>query len=53
MAGARESIGRWLPAAALLLLGSDALATYREVLQGRLDAAGQWEELTRSTDFDA
>jgi NAD(P)-dependent dehydrogenase (short-subunit alcohol dehydrogenase family) len=38
---------------ALLLLGSDAFDTYREVLQGRLDAAAEWEPLSRSTDYDA
>jgi NAD(P)-dependent dehydrogenase (short-subunit alcohol dehydrogenase family) len=38
---------------ALLLLGSDALDTYRGVLQGRLDSASEWELLSRSTDFDA
>jgi CitB-like protein len=38
---------------ALLLLGSDAVDTYREVLQRRLDEAREWEPLSRSTDFDA
>jgi NAD(P)-dependent dehydrogenase (short-subunit alcohol dehydrogenase family) len=37
----------------LLLLGSDALETYRDVLHGRLDSASKWEALSRSTDFDA
>ena len=37
----------------LLLLGSDALDTYREVLHRRLDSASEWEPLSRSTDFDA
>ena len=38
---------------ALLLLGSDALDTYREILRGRLDSASEWELLSRSTDFGA
>ena len=38
---------------ALLLLGSDALGTYREILQSRLDSASEWELLSRSTDFGA
>jgi NAD(P)-dependent dehydrogenase (short-subunit alcohol dehydrogenase family) len=37
----------------LLLLGSDALDTCREVLRSRLDSASEWEPLSRSTDFDA
>jgi NAD(P)-dependent dehydrogenase (short-subunit alcohol dehydrogenase family) len=37
----------------LLLLGSDAVETYREVVQGRLDAAAEWEAVSRGTDFDA
>ena len=35
-----------------LLLGSDALDTYRQILQNRLDSTNQWEALSRSTDFD-
>ena len=37
----------------LLLLGSDAFETYREILQGRLDLAAEWEPVSRSTDFGA
>ena len=40
-------------APALLLLGSDAYDTYREVLQHRLDSTAGWEVLSRSTDFEA
>jgi NAD(P)-dependent dehydrogenase (short-subunit alcohol dehydrogenase family) len=38
---------------AYLLLGSDALDTYRRILQERLDATVPWEALSRGTDFDA
>jgi NAD(P)-dependent dehydrogenase (short-subunit alcohol dehydrogenase family) len=38
---------------ALLLLGTDALETYREILRDRLDSTSDWEALTRSTDYDA
>jgi NAD(P)-dependent dehydrogenase (short-subunit alcohol dehydrogenase family) len=38
---------------ALLLLGSDAFETYREILQGRLDSTSEWEPVSRSTDFEA
>jgi NAD(P)-dependent dehydrogenase (short-subunit alcohol dehydrogenase family) len=36
-----------------LLLGSDALATYRRLAEARLDAIRTWEHLTTSTDIDA
>ncbi len=36
---------------AYLLLGGDALDTYRRILQERLDATTPWETLSRSTDF--
>jgi NAD(P)-dependent dehydrogenase (short-subunit alcohol dehydrogenase family) len=35
----------------LLLLGSDAVDTYRDVVTGRLDAVREWEALSRGTDF--
>jgi NAD(P)-dependent dehydrogenase (short-subunit alcohol dehydrogenase family) len=38
---------------AMLLLGTDALTSYREVLRGQLAEADAWAELTTSTDFDA
>lgn len=37
---------------AYLLLGSDALDTYRRILQERLAATTGWESLSRSTDID-
>jgi hypothetical protein len=36
---------------AFLLLGSDALDTYRRLAQARLDQIDQWEQLTTSTDI--
>ena len=36
-----------------LLLGSDALATYRRLAAARLDTIQRWEYLTASTDIDA
>lgn len=36
---------------AFLLLGSDALDTYRAVMRARLDEVDRWEDLSRSTDF--
>ena len=38
---------------AMLLLGTDALTSYREVLRAQLAEADAWAELTTSTDFDA
>jgi NAD(P)-dependent dehydrogenase (short-subunit alcohol dehydrogenase family) len=38
---------------AFLLLGSDALATYRRLAEARLDTINKWEHLTTSTDIDA
>jgi NAD(P)-dependent dehydrogenase (short-subunit alcohol dehydrogenase family) len=38
-------------APALLLLGSDALATYRAVLDGQRAEADAWEHVSASTDF--
>jgi len=38
---------------AFLLLGNDALQTYRRLDEARLDAISQWERLTTSTDIDA
>jgi NAD(P)-dependent dehydrogenase (short-subunit alcohol dehydrogenase family) len=35
----------------MLLLGSDALTSYRQVLGTALAEAGEWEELSVSTDF--
>lgn len=37
---------------AFLLLGSDALATYRQLADARLDTIRAWEQLTTSTDID-
>jgi NAD(P)-dependent dehydrogenase (short-subunit alcohol dehydrogenase family) len=36
-----------------LLLGNDALNTYRRLAEARLDAITKWEHLTTSTDIDA
>ena len=36
-----------------LLLGNDALATYRRLAAARLDTIQEWEYLTASTDIDA
>jgi hypothetical protein len=36
---------------AMLLLGSDALTSYRQVLNTALAETDRWEELTISTDF--
>ena len=38
---------------AFLLLGSDALRTYRQLAEARLDTIKKWEHLTTSTDIDA
>jgi NAD(P)-dependent dehydrogenase (short-subunit alcohol dehydrogenase family) len=38
---------------AFLLLGNDALDTYRRLTEARLDTIKQWEHLTTSTDIDA
>ena len=38
---------------AFLLLGSDALSTYRRLAAARLDTIKRWEHLTTSTDIDA
>ncbi len=38
---------------AFLLLGNDALSTYRRLAAARLDAIETWEHLTASTDIDA
>jgi short-subunit dehydrogenase len=38
---------------AFLLLGSDALSTYRRLVEARLEAIRSWEHLTTSTDIDA
>jgi NAD(P)-dependent dehydrogenase (short-subunit alcohol dehydrogenase family) len=38
---------------AFLLLGTDALTTYRRLAAARLDAIQQWEHLTTSTDINA
>jgi NAD(P)-dependent dehydrogenase (short-subunit alcohol dehydrogenase family) len=38
---------------AFLLLGNDALTTYRRLAEARLDMITQWEHLTTSTDIDA
>jgi NAD(P)-dependent dehydrogenase (short-subunit alcohol dehydrogenase family) len=38
---------------AFLLLGSDALSTYRRLAAARLDSIQMWESLSTSTDFDA
>jgi hypothetical protein len=38
---------------ALLLLGSDALRTYRRLAETRLDTIKKWERVTSSTDIDA
>jgi NAD(P)-dependent dehydrogenase (short-subunit alcohol dehydrogenase family) len=37
---------------AFLLLGNDALNTYRRLAEARLDAIKNWEHLTTSTDID-
>jgi hypothetical protein len=36
----------------MLLLGTDALTSYRRVLRTALAEADQWEELSVSTDFE-
>jgi NAD(P)-dependent dehydrogenase (short-subunit alcohol dehydrogenase family) len=38
---------------AFLLLGNDALDTYRRLAEARLDSIKEWEHLTTSTDMDA
>jgi NAD(P)-dependent dehydrogenase (short-subunit alcohol dehydrogenase family) len=38
---------------AFLLLGSDALSTYRRLAGARMDTIDSWEHLTTSTDIDA
>jgi NAD(P)-dependent dehydrogenase (short-subunit alcohol dehydrogenase family) len=38
---------------AFLLLGNDALVTYRRLAEARLDSIKEWEHLTTSTDIDA
>jgi NAD(P)-dependent dehydrogenase (short-subunit alcohol dehydrogenase family) len=38
---------------AFLLLGKDALSTYRRLAEARLDTINKWEHLTTSTDIDA
>ena len=38
---------------AFLLLGKDALSTYRRLAEARLDTINKWEYLTTSTDIDA
>ena len=38
---------------AFLLLGNDALNTYRRLAEARLNSIKQWEHLTTSTDIDA
>ena len=38
---------------AFLLLGSDALSTYRRLAAARLNSIQAWESLSTSTDFDA
>ena len=38
---------------AFLLLGNDALDTYRRLAEARLDSIKEWEHLTTSTDIDA
>ena len=38
---------------AFLLLGTDALTTYRRLATARLDAIQEWEHLTTSTDIEA
>ena len=38
---------------AFLLLGNDALRTYRRLAAARLDSSEAWEYLTTSTDIDA
>jgi hypothetical protein len=38
---------------AFLLLGTDALALYRYVADGRAKEIANWERLTTSTDFDS
>jgi NAD(P)-dependent dehydrogenase (short-subunit alcohol dehydrogenase family) len=38
---------------AFLLLGNDALSTYRQLTAARLDTIDTWEHLTTSTDIDA
>jgi NAD(P)-dependent dehydrogenase (short-subunit alcohol dehydrogenase family) len=38
---------------AFLLLGNDALSTYRQLAAARLDTIDTWEHLTTSTDIDA
>jgi NAD(P)-dependent dehydrogenase (short-subunit alcohol dehydrogenase family) len=38
---------------AFLLLGNDALSTYRRIATARLDSIKAWEYLTTSTDIDA
>jgi hypothetical protein len=36
----------------MLLLGTDALTTYRQTLGTALAEADEWEELSVSTDFE-
>ena len=38
---------------AFLLLGTDALSTYRRLNQGRLDLISAWEDTTTSTDIES
>ncbi|HJV14437.1 MAG TPA: short-chain dehydrogenase/reductase, partial [Propionibacteriaceae bacterium] len=38
---------------AFLLLGNDALNTYRRLAEARLDLIKKWEHLSTSTDLDA
>lgn len=38
---------------AFLLLGTDALTSYRRIADARADEIADWEKLTTSTDFDA
>jgi hypothetical protein len=38
---------------AFLLLGNDALNTYRRLAEARLQSINAWEHLTTSTDIDA
>ena len=38
---------------AFLLLGNDALNTYRRINEATLDTINKWEHLSTSTDIDA
>jgi hypothetical protein len=38
---------------AFLLLGNDALNTYRRLAEARLDTIKKWEHVSTSTDIDA